>query len=169
MLTRMQDDFIARATARVRELEKDDAALAAQEEGVRRKRLALQEEIRIAQGAIDLYGEVMNVGTKPEATPQPLFDVPQPGTIADMTYAILVNSQKPMTVHEIARRLTQAGKLSEEGPGDARTNYATVFGTLRRDRRFYRPAPGRFAIHPESGPSNGSQPPSPRSPADAQG
>jgi hypothetical protein len=149
----MADDFITQVQRRVAEIGREDAQLAAQEDGVRRKRADLREQMGELQASLRVYREFMGV----PADPQPpvgvgLFDDVPMGTIADMAMAVISKRGEPMKVAEITRALESLGKMKPEDEG-GRGNYGSVYGTLKRDRRFRLLDAGRFGL---VGSTNGS-------------
>lgn len=72
------------------------------------------------------------------------------GSVATMAAAALRRAGKPMKVREIVTALQEAGKFSQT---DSRTHYATVFGILRRDKRFVKLDEGLFGLTERDAPS----------------
>ncbi len=139
----MEDDFEDRAERQLRDLEREEAALAAQEEGVRRKRDELQQKINKLELSLDVYREVMerqNGGAEPEST----FFGPEirDGTIAEMAEAVIRREGGVARVSDVVHVLLDRGKLTRNG----RRGYSTVYSILFRDPRFKRVAQGTFAL-----------------------
>lgn len=143
-----QDEFITQVERKLGELRRDDHALAAQEEGVRRRRAELRSQMNELQASIRVYREFMGMPVElaPRATTGLFDDIPM-GTIADMSYAVVAKNGGPMKVADITRALEELGKLKPDSDG-ARGNYGSVYGTLKRDRRFRRAGTGSFGIAP---------------------
>ena len=145
--TENYDEFLQRADAELSELINVDLALAAQEDGVRRKRAELGERIERIRASVRTYHELM--GIEQQAVPSSeLFggEIPQ-GTIADMAAKLIETRGGPMKVADIVTELEKLGKLKPGGGGDSgRGNYGTVFGTLDRSRRFVKTGAGEFGI-----------------------
>lgn len=157
-----QEDFIALAERQLADYVREDGALAAQEEGVRRKRSEIQQRIDDIRSSIRVYRDLMGIGAEQPPQPVGLFDDIPMGTIADMAAVILKKQGQPMKVAEVARVLEATGKL-KAGKTSAHQNYGTVYGTLQRDRRFERLAQGRFGLAATNGvhgvhPSEPTQP-----------
>ena len=148
--TKHRDGFIERAEAELERLLGEDRALAAQEDGVRRKRAELGGRIELLRSSVATYRDLMDI--KDETLPSSrLFEeeVPQ-GTIAEMAAALIERHGGPMKVSDIVQELETRGKL-KRGPGGnaARGNYGTVFGTLARHRGFLKTGTGEFGLAPD--------------------
>lgn len=154
------DDFIHRAEAELGAATREENALAAQEEGVRRKRADLQQRMTELRDSIRVYRELMELGAEAKSPSVGMFDNIPLGSITDMAYAIIERQGAPMKVADIARTLVGAGKLKPNGTGKS-SNYATVFGILRRDRRFAKMGEGTFGLAGLNGQTSPSAPPLP--------
>jgi hypothetical protein len=141
------NDFIQRARAEQREVIAQASSLQQQRDGIDRKLVALEAR-RVSLGeAIRLYSELMGVPLDAIATPsKPLFpETPPPklGSVANMAYEALLAHGSPMKVRDIADVLVAAGKFPDQEP---RLQYATVFGVIRRDKRFRKLGQGVFGL-----------------------
>lgn len=162
----MTDDFIVQVERKLTELRRDDTQLAAQEEGVRRKRNDLRGQMAELQASLRVYRDFMGVPAEPSpATSIGLFDDVPMGTIADMASGVIRKRGEPMKVADITRALESLGKLKPEDEG-GRGNYGSVYGTLKRDRRFRLLEAGKFGLadmESTNGVASEPQPPSWRS------
>lgn len=139
-----RDEFITLAERQLADLGREDAALAAQEDGVRRKREVIQERIDALAQSVKVYRLIMGIGIEPTPPARGMFDDIPMGSVSDMAFALIRRNEAPMKVSDIAKALQQAGKLKANA--DTRSNYSNVYGVLRRDRRFTRPAQGTFGV-----------------------
>lgn len=149
----MTTDFVDEVERRLADLRREEVALAAQEEGVRRKRGEIRQRMNELEATIRVYREVMNQPAPPVTPTVGLFENVPMGTIGNMAFEIMQRVGQPMKVADVARALVAAGKLQSEAEGD-RGNYGTVYGTLLRDRRFTKVGTGAFGLAA----TNGQQP-----------
>ena len=94
------NDFIQLVEAELYKLLEEDRALQAQEQGVRRKRAELGEEIQRLRGAASTYRELMGVAEEAKPSVGLFDDLPVDGTIADMA-EVLFRGRGAMKVAEI--------------------------------------------------------------------
>ena len=141
------NDFIQLVEAELYKLLEEDRALQAQEQGVRRKRAELGEEIQRLRGAASTYRELMGVAEEAKPSVGLFDDLPVDGTIADMA-EVLFRGRGAMKVAEIVGILEEVGKLKRPDIGESvRGNYGTVYGTLTRDKhRFVKKEQGVFDL-----------------------
>ena len=145
------DEFLRRSRASLKELTEQAKALLAQEEGVRRRREAVEDEARRLTNAISVYREVM--GVRSEAVPaRALFDdVLTAGSIAEMAGEVIERMGGRAKIADIVDILTRSGKLRPEESPTSRSRYATVYSILNRNPRFHRIGEGEFALVPPDG------------------
>ncbi len=137
------DEFIAKVLTQLRDLRRSDAALRAQEEGVRRRREELAGQIEVLESSLRVYRDVMELPE--EASPErTLFGEVALGTVADMAYEILSRHEGPMKVADLTKILEGLGKFA--GTAENVRTYATVYGSLSRDSRFTRTDQGEFDL-----------------------
>jgi hypothetical protein len=138
-------DFVERAREEYLRLQAEERALAAQEEGVRRRRAALQSRLTSIENAVVLYQELTGQTT---VMPEPDVGASnglRMGTIVDMAAQVIERSGGRAKMTKIVEELERAGKLKPSEPGD-RNNYATVYGTLRRSRRLHKADKGEWEL-----------------------
>lgn len=140
------DDFLPRAENELKDLKLQDAQLEATAEGIRVKRMEVLQQIQGLEQSIKVYRRIMGLPGTPNrngADAVMLFrdEIPL-GTIAEMTEQVILREGGEAAVSDIARQLHEVGKLK----GDVRSDYATVYGTIRRDKRFRALGGGRFTL-----------------------
>lgn len=138
------DSFLDRVTAEMTEVARAEAALAAQEDGIRRRRAELSERLNALATSAAMYREVMGID-KPEAPSRPLFEegaLPK-GSVSEMAYAAIQKHGSPMQVADVTKALIAAQKFDGN---DYRQHYATTYGILTKDKKFVKVAPGQFEI-----------------------
>jgi hypothetical protein len=145
-----EDPFIARATATIDKLMDEERALAAQEEGVRRRRLALQQLVADWQRSIALYSDAM--GLSGDATPGQVsaaLDAPE-GSVVELAERYLREHGGTAKIKDVVRWLVAVGKLSSEAEKSGQ-NYGAVYtAVLRHPERFKRIGRGEFELTAES-------------------
>ena|ERR1035437_9681735 len=135
-------EVIAKATDKLESLNRDYAALAAQEEGVRRKRAELQQEIAKLQTFVDIYRSLTG---EPIPMPGPTTQASPAESISNLTFRFLSERGGGAPIADIIAWLVSIGKLPAER---THNNYSVVYATLMRDKRFDRPKPGLFRLKP---------------------
>jgi len=128
----MQDDFIERASTLIEELRSDIAGIDKVIQEAESTRSRYREKLHLYEEALATYRQVMGLPTTPHDQ-LPLVGTLR-GTIADMCAQVIELRKKPVTVGELVKILTAAGKFRDSK--NYRGNYGTVFGTLQRDERF---------------------------------
>jgi hypothetical protein len=145
-------DVLAKVSDKLDMLGRDDAALAAQEEGVRRRRTEIQQEVAKLQAFVEVYRSLTGVDASPAAPPSApavRVGVKPTESISNLAFGFLSERSGATKIAEIIAWLVSIGKLSAER---THNNYSVVYATLMRDKRFTRPKAGEFALVP-SGPS----------------
>jgi hypothetical protein len=145
MNDRATDPFLVKAQERLVTLAKEQAQLAAQEEGVRKRRLEKQAEFATVKQSIALYHELMDTQTEVSPSPGQLAVPLQPSaTVADLVFAWVSDHGGRGRVKAILQGLVQAGKFNDDSNG----NYSTVYTALMRDPRFEKVDRGEFGLRP---------------------
>lgn len=135
-------DVIAKVNDKLESLNRDDAALAAQEEGVRRKRAELQQEIAKLQAFVEVYRSLTG---EPAPTLGPATQASPAQSISNLVFRFLSDRGGSAPIADIIAWLVEVGKLPAER---THNNYSVVYATLMRDKRFDRPKPGLFRLAP---------------------
>jgi hypothetical protein len=128
----MQDEFIGRVSALVEELRSDIAGIERVMQEAEAARSKYREKLHLYEEALATYRQVMGLPTTPQDQ-LPLVGTLR-GTIADMCAQVIELRKEPVSVGELVKILTAAGKFRDSK--NYRGNYGTVFGTLQRDERF---------------------------------
>lgn len=137
--TRMNDaDFLKRATDAISTLMSDIEGLDKVIEEAEENRARIRQQIALYEQSLAVYRQVMDLPRTPEEQ-LPLIGGLQ-GTIADMVAQVIAAREGSVTVAQLVDILTAAGKF--KSPENKRTNYGTVYGTLKNDERFGK-VPGR--------------------------
>ena len=134
-----EKDFLEVAEAKLKEFVDLEKSLAAQEDGVRRRRAGIREDIELLTSSINVYRNLMGLPRMPVE----LTDDLQLGSIAAMAVDLIQRNRRPMKVVDIVEALETAGKL-EKRPG--RQNYSSVYSILFRDKRFAKTEQGEFGL-----------------------
>ena len=145
MSDRATDPFVVKAQERLVTLAKEQAQLAAQEEGVRKRRLEKQAEFATVKQSIALYQELMGTQTEASTSPGQMAVPLQPSaTVADLVFAWLSDHGGRGRVKDILQGLVQAGKFDDDSNG----KYSIVYTALMRDPRFEKVDRGEFWLKP---------------------
>lgn len=141
MIPSVNDDFLTLVKRRLTDLQRQDSDLAAQEEGVRRKRAVVQNEINKLQFSAETYRHLMGIAD--EATPeQGLFGPDEAaGSVAEMAADIMYRNGGQAALLEIRDELARLGKVR---PGQR--GYGTVYASLSRGNRFVKVGPGVYGL-----------------------
>jgi inorganic triphosphatase YgiF len=147
-----RDAFLVRAREKIESLTREVMLLEAQEEGVRRRKIALQQAITDWERSVSIYSEAMQI--TPDDAPGQLdaaLDVPQ-GSLAQLSELFLEQRGGPGKITDVVRWLVSIGRLSGE-PTKAGQNYGQVYTTLlRHPERFVKVGRGEFRLaHAASG------------------
>jgi len=135
-------DVIAKVSERLESLSRDDAALAAQEEGVQRRRAELQKEIADLESFVKLYRSLTGESVP---LPDPRTPISPKESISNLAFRFLSDRGGGVPIADIIGWLVEIGKL----PADrTHNNYSVVYATLMRDKRFERPEAGVFRLKP---------------------
>jgi len=149
------DTFLGRARDRLQKLAADIAQLEAQEEGVRRRRLELVDQVRDWERAVSLYSEAMDVETTDAAPGQMSVALDAPsGTFAQLVSKYMGDHGGQAKIADIARWLVDVGRLPND-PKKHGQYYGRVYTTLlRHPDRYEFVDKGLFRLKDE-GPGNG--------------
>jgi hypothetical protein len=146
-------DVLGRAKDKLDTLTKAEADLAAQEEGVRRRREAIRQEIAKLEAFIDVYIEISGLSSVASAVREveKIAARPKvPESISNLVFGFLSEQGGAAPIADIIAHLVDVGKLP---PDRTHNNYSVVYATLMRDKRFARPRPGIFVLTPPAGPT----------------
>lgn len=138
-----EDDFLKRAEGFISGLKRDidglDRVIADADEN----RVRIRQQLALFEQSLAVYRQVMDLPRTPEEQ-LPLIGGLQ-GTIADMAAQVIAAREDNVTVAQLVDVLTAAGKFKT--PENKRTNYGTVYGTLKNDERFGKvPGKGEFFL-----------------------
>ena len=137
-----EGDFLKRAKSFVAGLKRDIDGLDGVIEDAEANRARLRQQLALIEQSLAVYRQVMDLPRTPEEQ-LPLIGGLQ-GTIADMAAQVIAAREGSVTVAQLVDILTAAGKFKT--PENKRTNYGTVYGTLKNDERFGKvPGKGEFA------------------------
>jgi hypothetical protein len=136
------DAFISRAQEKTEGLRREIALLEAQEAGVRRRRLELEQEATDWQRAVELYAQAMAI-----EPPHMESTEHSKETVGDLITRYL--REQPGTtakVAAIAAWLAEVGRYPA-GPDSANQNYSMAYNALLRNRdRFAKARPGEWRL-----------------------
>ena len=150
------DQFMGRAREKVESLTREVGLLAAQEEGVRRRKLELTQALAEWERAIALYAEAMEL-TPPDAPGQitAALDTPE-GSLSQLAEGYLAERGTPAKINDLVKWLVSVGRLSGD-PAKAGQNYGQVYTTLlRHPDRFRKVGRGEFNLHNSAEPNGTS-------------
>jgi hypothetical protein len=137
-------DFLEMVQERLDSLKRDDALLAAQEEGVRRKRAELGQAMEKLKVAAEAYRYLMVRQTEP--APGQLAVVSQPSqTLADLIAEHMAEHDGRAKVITLVHRLVEVGRLPSRSDKYG-SNYGTVYTALLRDERFEKVGRGEWTL-----------------------
>ena len=144
--TPQQDPFLERVSQERAGLLEEEARLAEEEESIRRRRAELRPRISDLERALQVYRDVMGLPAR-EPTDIPSGSGDSEGkSIADQALAVMQGRGGRMRVADLVEEL--AARRSQGLAGQAKSEYATVYRTLSRDRRFAKVGPGEFRAGP---------------------
>jgi len=146
MDTNRSDPFLTKARDRLATLSRDDTLLAAQEEGVRRKRAELQQAMADLRRSTDVYLELMGIGetTAPGQIAVVFDGADGQGTLSDLAFKALQAHGGRGRIVDIVGWLQEMGRLPKD-PAKAQTQYSSVYTALLRDQeRVMRAGRGEF-------------------------
>jgi len=138
-------DFETTVRNDVAAIQRELEELTRQEEALRLKRAELGARLAERSTALKVVREIM--GIKEPTAPSIPFESEIPmGTIAEMAEQYMLAHRGVADVSDLVTFLRQRGKLPLSG--DKHGHYGTVFGTLRKHKKFTKVAdtPGRFAL-----------------------
>jgi hypothetical protein len=145
------DPFVQKALAKIASLEREEALLAAQQEGVQRRRNELQEQIVEWDRAKKLYVEAM--GADAPAADPPAAEGKGPAvdaanrSIGDLTYEYISASPNGSAkITDVAAWLTGIGKLHSDLKNTNRPYGAVYTAILRNPKRFVKVGRGEYRI-----------------------
>jgi hypothetical protein len=149
------DQFLARAKDKVESLTREVGLLAAQEEGVRRRKQELQQALAEWERAIAIYAEAMELA--PPDSPGQItaaLDTPE-GTLSQLAEGYLAE-RGPAKINDLVAWLVSVGRLSGD-PIKSGQNYGQVYTTLlRHPDRFRKVGRGEFSLqNPPAQPPGG--------------
>jgi hypothetical protein len=145
------DAFVKKVEAELREIGRREMKLSEQEDTIKRQRVELRGRSVELTRTLNVYKQVMGVGTAAEQPAPSTAETPNvDGTIADVAASLLATHGGPMTTNQIVGKLQQVGKL-KGGGASGRGDYGTVYRTLLRDPRFVRVDKGIFGLVPQDG------------------
>ncbi len=127
-----EEDFLKRVEGLVAGLKRDIDGLDKVIEDADANRVRIRQQLALFEQSLAVYRQVMDLPRTPEEQ-LPLIGGLQ-GTIADMAAQVIAAKEGNVTVAQLVDILTAAGKF--KSPENKRTNYGTVYGTLKNDERF---------------------------------
>ena len=139
-------DVLDRAKDKLDALTKAEADLAAQEEGVRRRREAIRQEIAKLEAFVEVYVEISGLTSETSAVREVervAARAKVPESISNLVFRFLSEQGGAAPIADIIAHLVEVGKLP---PERTHNNYSVVYATLMRDKRFARPKPGLFEL-----------------------
>lgn len=142
-----EGDFLNRAKGFVAGLKRDIDGLDKVIEDAEANRVRIRQQLALFEQSLAVYRQVMDLPRTPEEQ-LPLIGGLR-GTIADMAAQVIAAREGSVSVAQLVDILTAAGKFRT--PENKRTNYGTVYGTLKNDERFGKvPGKGEFFLEDRS-------------------
>jgi hypothetical protein len=139
------DPFLLRARARMESLARDEALLAAQEEGVKRRRIEVQQAIADLGRSIDLYQDLMGINEASSPGQIPAVFETVRGPLSTLIFDVLRARDGRGKVSDIVLWLQELGRFPTD-PDHAAAQYSSVYTALLRDPRMEKVGRGEFRI-----------------------